>query len=60
MERCSVSLLVAIIYTSDGCLTKYFVYLSGEYINVARVEVNTLAQLLEISEGIHWGSDGYY
>ena len=54
MEKCSESLLVAIICTSDGCLTKYFVYLSGEHINVARAEVNTLARLLEVNRTILW------
>jgi len=45
---------VAIIYTSDGCLTKYFVYLSGEHINVARAEATTLARLLEVNREIRW------
>ena len=54
MEKCSESLLVAIIYTSDGWLTKYFVYLSGEHINVARAEVNTLARLFEVNRTIRW------
>ena len=54
MGRCSVSLQVAIIYTSDGCLTKYFVYLSGEHISVAKAEVNTLARLLEVDKTIRW------
>ena len=54
MGKCSVSLQVAIIYTSDGCLTKYFVYQSGEHINVARAEVNTLARLLKFEGKIQW------
>lgn len=45
---------MAIIYTSDDCLTKYFVYLSGEHISVARAEVNRLARLLESDKTIHW------
>ncbi len=45
---------MAIIYTSDGCLTKYFVYLSGEHIDVARAEVNTLVRLLEVNREIRW------
>ena len=52
--KCSASLQVAIIYTSDDCLTKYFVYLSGEHISVARAEVNRLARLLEFDRTIHW------
>jgi tRNA (guanine10-N2)-dimethyltransferase len=54
MGKCSVFLQVAIIYTSDDCLTKYFVYLSGEHINVARAEVNTLTRLLEADRTIRW------
>jgi tRNA (guanine10-N2)-dimethyltransferase len=54
MVKCSVSLRVAIIYTSDCCLTKYFVYLSGENISVAKAEINTLACLLEVNRTICW------
>ncbi len=54
MEKCSVSLPVAIIYTSDGCLTKYFIYLSGEHISVARAEADTIALLLGFNGRIHW------
>lgn len=54
MGKCSVSLQAEIIYTSDGCLTKYFVYLSGEHISVARAEVNVLARLLEVDRTIRW------
>ena len=54
MGKCSVSLQVAIIYTSDGCLTKYFVYLSGEHIGVAKAEVNTLIRILGIDKTINW------
>jgi len=54
MVKCSVSFLVAITYTSDCCLTKYFVYLSGENITVAKAEINTLARLFNIDEAISW------
>jgi tRNA (guanine10-N2)-dimethyltransferase len=54
MGKCSVSLQVAITYTSDGYLTKYFVYISGEHISVARAEVNTLARLLEVDRTLRW------
>lgn len=45
---------MAIICTSDDCLTKYFVYLSGEHVSVARAEVNRLARLLVSDRTIHW------
>jgi len=35
-------------------LTKYFVYISGENIGVARAEVNILTRLLGISETVYW------
>ena len=54
MERCSAYLQVATIYTSDGCLTKYFVYISGENISVAKTEVNVLASLLRIDRTVTW------
>lgn len=54
MGKCNVSLQVAIIYTSDGRLTKYFVYLSGEQTSVGKAEVNALAGLLEIDEPVRW------
>jgi len=54
MGKCNVSLQVAIIYTSDDCLTKYFVYLSGEQTSVGKAEVNALAGLLEIDVSVRW------
>ena len=54
MERCNVSLLVEIIYTSDGLLTKYFVYISGENVSLARAEVNRLTRLSGCHRGIQW------
>lgn len=54
MEKCNASFQAAIIFTSsDGCLTKYFVYISGEHIDVAHAEVNALVRLLQIDE-VSW------
>lgn len=54
MGKCNASFQAAIIYTSsDGCLTKYFVYTSGEHIDVAQAEVNALVRLLKLDE-ISW------
>lgn len=45
---------MAIIYTSsDGFLMKYFVYTSGEYVDVAQAEVNALARLSALNK-ISW------
>jgi tRNA (guanine10-N2)-dimethyltransferase len=54
MGKCNVFLLAAIIYTSDGFLTRYFVYLSGEQTSIAKAEVDILSQLLEIDECYYW------
>lgn len=54
MERCNSSLQVAIIYTSDDCLRKYFVYISGEHISAAKAEVDALARLSESDPAIEW------
>jgi putative methyltransferase (TIGR01177 family) len=54
MGKCSVYLQVAIICTSDDYLTRYFVYISGEHINAAKAEVNTLARILGIDETFYW------
>ncbi len=48
---------VAIIYTSDGRLTKYFVYLSGEHTNVGKAEVGALTRLLKTDRSFNW--DGH-
>lgn len=53
-ERCNASSQAVTIYTSsDGFLTKYFVYTSGEYIDVAQAEVNALSRPLALDE-ISW------
>jgi tRNA (guanine10-N2)-dimethyltransferase len=54
MGKCNASLQVEIIYTSDGCLTKYFVYLSGEQTSVAKAEISALSRLLDIDRSFHW------
>jgi tRNA (guanine10-N2)-dimethyltransferase len=54
MGKCNASFQVEITYTSsDGCLTRYFVYISGEHIEVAQAEVNALVRLLGLN-GISW------
>jgi putative methyltransferase (TIGR01177 family) len=45
---------VATICTSDGCVTKYFVYISGENIDLAKAEVSALSQLFQIKEAVTW------
>jgi putative methyltransferase (TIGR01177 family) len=54
MGKCNASLQVAIIYTSDGCLTRYFVHISGENINVAKAEVDVLARLAGVDKTVCW------
>ncbi len=54
MERCSVFLQAAIIYTSDGFLTTYFVYVSGEHISAAKAEVNALIHLSKSDVVLNW------
>jgi tRNA (guanine10-N2)-dimethyltransferase len=54
MGRCSVSFLEATIFTSDGCLTSYFVYLSGEQEDVAKAEVSVVTRLFEINKPYQW------
>ena len=54
MERCNESLQVATIYTSDGCLTKYFVYISGEETSVAKAEVDVLVRLQGFDVEVFW------
>ena len=45
---------MATIYTSDGCVTKYFVYISGENIGLAKGEVNALSRLFRIKDPVMW------
>jgi tRNA (guanine10-N2)-dimethyltransferase len=54
MGKCSASFPVATIYTSDGCLTTYFVYLSGEQESVARAEVSVLTRLYGVDDSYQW------
>ena len=54
MGKCNASLRAAIIYTSDGCLTKYFVYISGEDISVAKAEADVLTRLSGVDETVCW------
>ncbi|KXH76361.1 MAG: hypothetical protein AM326_07165 [Candidatus Thorarchaeota archaeon SMTZ-45] len=45
---------MAIIYTSDDYLSKYFVYISGEYISAAKAEIDTLTRLSDCNTSVHW------
>ncbi len=59
MERCNASFQAVIIYTSsDDCLTKYFVYISGEHVDVAQAEVNALVRLLKLDKVLWRGRIG--
>ena len=45
---------MATICTSDGCVTKYFVYISGENIDLAKAEISALSRLLHIKTAVTW------
>lgn len=55
MASYSGCFLVGITYTSDdGCLTRWFVYVSGEKLELAKAEVDVLSRLLSSDIRLDW------
>lgn len=55
MVNYNASFWAGTIYTSsDEYLTKWFVYISGENIELAKAEVDTLLKMANVDSSIHW------
>lgn len=55
MVNYNESFPVGTIYTSsDDSLTRWFVYTSGEHIELAKTEVSSLVELVSANSKIHW------